>query len=438
MINKTIKNEMVQNINFTATQLPEEWPNYAPPIPKRQRIHESNPFLGQNTNAFNANTRVKHENAEDNRSDTTGNTWPFSEPEVDRPERQHTLGELREREQRLTDMIFNTPNGWPTDMLRGNLIRVQQQILELMDGHESDDDCQIIEPPPLPARPKRPLKHEHQCVRNERLNEPTNQSTHSYPPPYREEDGQRSQTRNIPPIPQRSYERQTIRPERQTQETGQQSRERAPELALTEACTKAMETMTRVMQNAGQPPRRTVDKQKLANFDGEKNNAYDYLKSVERVAKANNWDDHNIMDVIGIYMVGKARPWYNRTFYEGITWPEFVRKFKERFFAVDAEYDMLSLFNTATQQSGESGVEFIDRVLDLKMKTEMDDISDRRVIQVVKRGLYRRDYQQAIGLDVLTLNQVIEKVKMMDDIYFNTGSRSRGQTNNFGDVQRRG
>ena len=159
-----------------------------------------------------------------------------------------------------------------------------------------------------------------------------------------------------------------------------------------------------------QTVRPNADKQKPPKFNGDRTQAYEWLKDVNRISASNGWSDAIKAQAIGTYLIGPAKLWYNSIERSDMTWSEFEVKFRTRYLPTASQFDVVREFHASTQQANETATVFVDRVLNLRAKTGSVGIDDRMVAQVIRMGLRSSMYKTQVASNHLTLDDVVSKI----------------------------
>ena len=104
-------------------------------------------------------------------------------------------------------------------------------------------------------------------------------------------------------------------------------------------------------------PKPVIDKQKVPDFTGEEEKAFEWFREFERIALSNKWRDLDKTQAVANHFKKKAQEWYYGENVSTMNWEEFVIAFKLRFFPQDIKFTYLQELNTTEQRPDESATD---------------------------------------------------------------------------------
>ena len=162
-------------------------------------------------------------------------------------------------------------------------------------------------------------------------------------------------------------------------------------------------------------PKPVIDKQKVPDFAGEEEKAFEWFREFERIALSNKWRDLDKTQAVANHLKKKAQEWYYGENVMTMNWEEFVTAFKRRFFPQDIKYAYLQEFNTTEQGPNESATEFFYRLKELAGRVD-DVVPDQSLIRNLIRGVHDKDLKHRLNLSRESLDRVIQIAKSHDSV----------------------
>jgi hypothetical protein len=164
-------------------------------------------------------------------------------------------------------------------------------------------------------------------------------------------------------------------------------------------------------------------------FDGKKSNARRWLREYKTAAVHNGWDDVTTTRRVYFALDENTREWYYATFGEFCqSWDQFKINLYRRF-GLDNETDALvfELVNTR-QQPGELGCQYMDKILRICRKVDLN-LNESRRVKYVQNGLLRRFKLAISGVrDIATARDILSTIDG-EDVALAEQRHQRSQAN---------
>lgn len=183
--------------------------------------------------------------------------------------------------------------------------------------------------------------------------------------------------------------------------------------------------------NHNNGPKPAVFKQPPPKFNGDREQAIDWLKEYKAIARINNWDNRNKSTHLITALIDDAKTWFDGIF-DGRTpaWDEFENAFMEVYKPIDYECEVRQKVYTLRQNIGETPTAFLNRLIkeSNRVTPKMSEID---IMAVLKKGLHF-SYAEAIIRD----ETIVSARKTLTSIEKIRGNRDRVRNQNQNNPQK--
>ncbi|XP_077532409.1 uncharacterized protein LOC144144772 [Haemaphysalis longicornis] len=147
------------------------------------------------------------------------------------------------------------------------------------------------------------------------------------------------------------------------------------------------------------------------NYDAE-----DWLSTFERVSVYNKWDDQAKLSNVEYYLREVAEVWFRNNGRTIKTWGEFKTLFAEAFDRPEVrKLHAEQCLRVRAQQPGENFTSYIEDVVDLCRRINMD-MSEQEKIRHILKGIEDDAFQMLMSKDPKTVAEIIKLCQSYDEL----------------------
>ena len=157
---------------------------------------------------------------------------------------------------------------------------------------------------------------------------------------------------------------------------------------------KLLEIITRLnigAQNSradASAPKPAVFKQPPPKFDGDRDQAMDWLKDYESIAQINIWNNDNKAVHLVTALTGDAKVWFDGVFdSRRPNWEEFEAEFLAVYKPIDYDCEVRQKVYTLCQSSTETPTAFMNRLVKESNKV-VPKMTEQEIIAILRKGLH--------------------------------------------------